>query len=99
MNIELEIVSPNEIVAKESGVTEVIIPALWGQMDVLPQYTEYMTTLRQGELTYKKGGEKRSFNITGGLFTISKDKATVLVDGLMATVTSLNEARNKKKTE
>jgi F-type H+-transporting ATPase subunit epsilon len=97
MNIELEIVSPNEIVAKESGVTEVIIPALWGQMDVLPQYTEYMTTLRQGELTYKRGSEKKSFNITGGLFTISKDKATVLIDGLMATVTSLNEARNKKK--
>lgn len=97
MNIDLEIVSPNETLAKESGVTEVVIPANWGQMDVMPQYADFVTTLTQGELSYKKGGEKRSYNITGGLFTISKDKATVLVDGIMATVTSLDEARNKKR--
>lgn len=97
MNIDLEIVSPNEVLAKETGVTEIVIPANWGQMDVMPQYADFVTTLSPGELTYKKGGEKRSYNITGGLFTISKDKATVLVDGVMATVTSLEEARSKKK--
>lgn len=94
--IELEIVSPTEILAKESGVTEVIIPALWGQMDVLPQYADFVTTLSSGEITFKKDGEKKSYNITGGLFTIAKDKATALVDGTLATVTSLDEARKKK---
>ena len=95
--IELEVVTPNETVAKETGVTEVIIPAEWGQMDVLPQHTEYMTTLRQGELSYKIAGEKKTLNITGGLFTIAHNKATVLADGLFATVTSLEEARNHRR--
>lgn len=95
--IELEIVSPSETVAKESNVSEIIIPAEWGQVDILPQHTEYMTTLRQGELSYKISGEKKTLNITGGLFMISHNKATVLADGLFATVTSLDEVRQKKK--
>lgn len=96
MNIDIEIVSPSETVAKDTNVTEIIIPAHWGQMDVLPRHADFMTTLRQGELIYKKGAEKHSFNITGGLFTITKDKAVVLVDGLLATVTPIDEARRKK---
>lgn len=94
--IELEIVSPEKLVAKEEGVLEIILPAFWGQMDVLPGYADFMTTLRQGEIVFRKGAQSQTINITGGLFTISNNKATILVDGLMATVTSIDDARQKK---
>jgi F-type H+-transporting ATPase subunit epsilon len=81
MKIDLEIVAPNALLASEQ-VDEIVIPAAWGQMDILPQYADFVTTLTAGELIYRKGTERKAYQITGGLLTIAKDKATILVDGL-----------------
>ena len=96
MALELEILTPKEVLAKESSVDEVVIPAHWGQMDVLPGHTDFVTTLTKGEITYRVGANKKSHNISGGLITIKGDKATVLVDSLIATVTNIDEAREQK---
>lgn len=99
MAIELEIVAPNKIVARESGVSEISLPGAVGQLGILPDHTEFMTSLGTGVLTYKKGGVVQSFNISGGLFTIINNKAVVLVDSLLATVTSIEDARRREKSE
>lgn len=88
MSFELEIVTPKEILAKATA-DEIVIPAAWGQMDILPQHTDYITTLTAGELTYCKGAEKKTHRITGGLITIHGNHATVLVDGLLAEVVDI----------
>lgn len=89
-SLEIEVISPNETLAEVSGVSELIIPATWGQMDILPEHADYMTTLAQGELKYvTEGGKANTLNITGGLLTVSNNKATILVDGTIATVTSI----------
>ncbi len=96
MNLELEILTPKEVLAKENKVDEIVIPAAWGQMGVLPMYTDFVTALTPGELTYRVGTNKKSHNITGGLFVVKNGVATILVDGLMATVTQIDDARKKK---
>lgn len=93
MNLELEILAPDTVLAKEVSVDEILIPAHWGQMGILPQHADYMTTLNRGEITYRVGSKEISHNITGGLMVVKQGKATVLVDGLMATVTPLEQAR------
>ena len=93
MNLELEILTPKEILAKEASVTEITIPASWGQMEILPQHTDYMTTLTQGELSYTAGSHHRTHNITGVLIVVKNGKATVLVDNVYATVTPIDAAR------
>lgn len=97
MNLELEILTPKEILAREGKIDEVVIPAQWGQMDILPQHTDFITSLTSGELTYRVGTNKKSHNITGGLFVVKDGKVTILVDGLMATVTQLDPEKRKKK--
>jgi len=94
MALELEILTPNEVLAKETSVDEVVIPAEWGQMDIFPEHTDFITTLTGGELLYRAGGNEKKHNITGGLIAIKDNKATVLVDGLLATVTNIDDARS-----
>lgn len=94
MNLELEILTPKEVLAKESSVTEVTIPASWGQMEILPLHTDYMTSLVQGELSYTAGSNRRTHNITGGLIVVKDGKATILVDNVYATVTPIGQARS-----
>lgn len=93
MSFELEIVTPKEVLARVSA-DEIIIPAAWGQMDILPQHTEYVTTLVEGELTYRLGGDKRTHRITGGLITVSGSKVKVLADGILADVVDIGQARS-----
>lgn len=95
--MEIEIISPKELIARETQISRVVIPASWGQMEILPGYADYMTTLDHGTLTYVKNGESISRNISGGILTVSKEKVTILVDDVLATVTSLDEARQKKQ--
>lgn len=97
MSIELEIVSPNKVIAKETGVTEILLPGSLGRLGVLPDHTELMTSLGTGPLSYKKGGSEQTFNISGGLFSIQNNKATILVETLLATVTDIDDARRREK--
>ena len=89
MKIAFEIVTPSQSLATGQA-DEIVIPAAWGQMDILPQYADFVTTMLAGELIYRVGNERKSFAITGGLFTIAKDKATILVDGLLADKNALH---------
>ena len=95
--IELEIVSPKEVLAKETHVTEIVLPGTKGQLDVLPGHTELISTLKQGEVRYKTTSSSKSYNITGGLFAINNNKASILIDSLIATVTNLDDVRRGKE--
>lgn len=92
MPFDLEIVTPREILA-HTQADEVIIPAQWGQMDLLPQHTDYVTTLVEGQLTYRSGTDRKSHRITGGLITVLGNKVKVLADGVLAEVVDINSAR------
>ena len=95
-SMKLEIVAPDEVIAQEDGVQEIVLPGTLGELDVLPQHTEFMTTLTEGTVRFKRQGTEKTYNITGGFFSIKNNEATMLVDGLLATVTNIDEARRQR---
>jgi len=56
--LKLEIVTP-EKVAYSDDVDSVVLPAVEGEMGVLPMHIPLMTMIKPGELVVKKGSELR----------------------------------------
>ncbi len=92
----LNIYSPRETLAKVSHAVSVSLPARWGRMEILPQHADFVTTLTQGAVSYKTNqGETQSHTISGGLVTVKGAVVTILAEGTLASVTSLDEVRKK----
>ena len=54
--LKLEMVTPYKRVLSEE-VDEITAPGFVGELGLLPGHTPLLTTLKVGELTYKKGSE------------------------------------------
>ena len=75
----LEIVTPSrKLLSKE--VDEVVAPGFNGEFGVLPGHTQFLTVLKPGEITFKKGPETESYAVGRGYAEVLPDKTTVLVD-------------------
>ncbi len=75
----LEIVTPyRKLLSKE--VEEVTAPGELGEFGVLSGHTQFLTVLKAGEVTYKKGGETGAFAVGRGYAEVLPDKTTILVD-------------------
>ena len=73
----LEIVTPDRALLSEE-VDEVVVPGAEGELGVLPGHTPLLSTLRVGELWYRKGPEKHYLLVAFGFVEILPDKVTVL---------------------
>ncbi len=80
MPIHVEIVTQERKVFDEPAADMVIIPALEGEMGVLPRHAPVLTTLGFGELVVRKGNREERFAIYGGVVDVRPDKVTVLAD-------------------
>jgi F-type H+-transporting ATPase subunit epsilon len=81
--ILLEIVTPDRLVLSEE-VDEVAAPGSEGEFGVLPGHTPFLTTLKVGELTYRKGKEVHHMAISWGYAEVSPKKVTVLAETVEA---------------
>jgi len=77
--LTLDIVTPYGHVFTDE-VDEVIAAGSEGEFGVLPNHISYLTTLRIGMLTYKKGSESGNFFVNWGYAEIGPDKVTILAD-------------------
>jgi len=77
--IKLEMVTPYRKVLSEE-VDELTAPGLIGELGILPGHTPLLTTLKVGELSYKKGHEQFHVAVNWGYLEIEEDTVTVLVD-------------------
>jgi F-type H+-transporting ATPase subunit epsilon len=75
----LDIVTPYGHVFTEE-VDEVIASGSEGEFGVLPNHISFLTTLRVGMLTYKKGTETGHFFVSWGYAEVGPDKVTILAD-------------------
>lgn len=80
MTLSLEILSPTKVLVREMVVDEVVCPAQWGQIDVLPGHADYVTTLVAGEIIYRIGSTKKSTTISGGILCVEAQKITATVE-------------------
>ena len=77
--LKLELVTPYKRVLSET-VDEVTAPGAIGEFGVLPDHTSLLTTLKVGELTYKKEGQTFHVAVNWGYVEVEDNVMTVLVE-------------------
>ncbi len=77
--LTLDIVTPYGHVFTDE-VDEIIGSGSEGEFGVLPDHVPFLTTLKVGILTYKKGSETGHFFVNWGYAEVGPDKVTILAD-------------------
>jgi F-type H+-transporting ATPase subunit epsilon len=77
--LELEVVTPDRLVAKET-VDIVMAIGFLGEFGILPNHVPFLTTLQPGELRYRKDNKLEYLSVTGGFAEVSNNKVTVLAE-------------------
>jgi F-type H+-transporting ATPase subunit epsilon len=75
----LEIVTPQGLVFSEE-VDEVTATGSEGEFGVLPGHVPFVTTLKIGMLTCKKGSESKFFFVNWGYAEVGPEKVMILAD-------------------
>ncbi|MFH2012190.1 MAG: F0F1 ATP synthase subunit epsilon [Pseudomonadota bacterium] len=77
--ILLDIVTPERSVIKEE-VLEVTAPGEEGEFGVLPGHTPFITTLKAGEVKYRKNGTPGYLAVNRGFAEVTANKVYLLVE-------------------
>jgi len=80
MPIHVELVSQERRVFEEPEADIVVLPAIEGEMGVLPNHAPVLTPLGFGEMVVRKGNAEERFAIYGGVVDVRPDKVVVLAD-------------------
>ncbi|HEY5893558.1 MAG TPA: ATP synthase F1 subunit epsilon [Chthoniobacterales bacterium] len=81
--LQLEIVTPDHR-AYSDAVDMVVIPAVEGEMGILPLHIPLMTTINPGELAVVKGGKTDYMAVGGGFVEVTASSVTVVTDMAVA---------------
>lgn len=76
---QLEVVTPQRLIVSEE-VEELVAPGREGYFGVWPGHTPFMTTLKIGELSYKRGRAERFLAVSWGYAEVRPEKVIVLVE-------------------
>jgi F-type H+-transporting ATPase subunit epsilon len=88
--LQLEIVTPEATVYSEA-VEMVTLPAVEGQMGVLPQHVRLMTQLIPGELIVRKDGHDDYLAVGEGLVEVTNDHVSI-VTNMAVPIENIDEA-------
>ncbi len=77
--LTLELVTPYKRVLSEE-VDEIQAPGTIGELGILPGHTPLLTTLKIGELCYRKGGETFHVAVNWGYMEVGEESVSVLVE-------------------
>lgn len=77
--IKLEVVTPDRMVLSEN-VDIVVATGSEGEFGVLHQHIPFLTTLQEGELRYREGGNLHYMAVNGGFAEVTPEKVTVLAE-------------------
>lgn len=78
--LTLTVVTPEASVVDHAECQEVTLPALGGQIGILPGHTPLVTLLGVGAVEYRKGPDRRSVAVRDGFAEIANDVVRVLAD-------------------
>ena len=104
--LTLTLVTPEHAVLESVSCQEVALPALDGQIGILPGHTPLITLLGIGTVTYRDGNRKTSVAVRDGFAEIVSDVVRVLADRAAtretidaAAVTREKDAAEKRRLE
>jgi len=75
----LEVVTPEGLLLREE-VDDVVAPGADGYFGVLPGHTPFLSTLGLGEISYRKGMERRRLTCFWGFCEVLPDRVNVLAE-------------------
>ena len=80
MPLTLEIITGERRLLRQEDVDEVIAPGSMGELGILPNHAQLITSLQPGDLRVKSGGGEEDFFVSGGFLEVHSDQVTVLAD-------------------
>ena len=89
--LKLEIVTAEGPIFSED-VEMVTLPAVDGQIGILPEHVPLMTRMVPGEIIVRKGNQERFLAAGGGLIEVTADHVSILTDMAIA-VDKIDEAK------
>jgi F-type H+-transporting ATPase subunit epsilon len=95
--LHLEIVTPEATVYSEA-VEMVTLPAVEGQMSVLPLHVRLVTQLVPGELIVRKGGHEDFLAVGEGLVEVTNDRVSIVTNMAVA-IENIDEAAAEEARE
>ena len=95
--LQLEIVTP-EATAYSQAVEMVTLPAVEGQMGVLPLHVRLVTQLVPGELIVRKGGHEDFLAVGEGLVEVTNDRVSIVTNMAVA-IENIDEAAAEEARE
>lgn len=75
---KLNLNTPKGVVVRDLECSEITIPTVRGEINILPEHTHILTELSTGILTAKTPMGNRHFSVTAGLCRVLKDTVTIL---------------------
>ena len=95
--LQLEIVTPEATVYSEA-VEMVTLPAVEGQISVLPLHVRLVTQLVPGELIVRKDGEDDFLAVGEGLVEVTNDRVSIVTNMAVA-IDNIDEAAAEEARE
>ena len=95
--LQLEIVTPEATVYSEA-VEMVTLPAVEGQMGVLPLHVRLVTQLVPGELIVRKDGEDDFLAVGEGLVEVTNNRVSIVTNMAVA-IDNIDEAAAEEARE
>ena len=79
--LTLNLITPEKQVLADLPVDMVILPALLGEMGVLPGHIKTIVQLGLGSLRYKQDGKEEEFAVMGGFAEVLNNVVNVFAEG------------------
>ena len=99
--IEVDIVSPSKRLVEGIKVNSLRLPAIKGEIEVLPGHAEFLTILSTGVLSLILDGGTRQFAVSCGFAEIRNDKVIVLAETIeeQSEIDKTRAAQAQKRAE
>ena len=78
--LTLNLITPERQLIKDKPVDMVILPALLGEMGILPGHIKTVVQLGMGSLRYKEGDKEEEFAALGGFVEVLDDVVNVFAE-------------------
>jgi len=91
ITLKLEIITPESKVYSED-VDMVTLPAIEGEMGILPNHVRLMTQMVPGEMIVRKDGQDRFMAVGDGIIEVTADQVSIVTNMAIA-VENIDEAK------
>ena len=93
MSIAVEIITPERLV-KQVQADSVVVPAIDGELGILPHHTPLVAQMKSGEIRLRSGDALELFAVSGGFIEVQNNTVRVFAETAeMAEEINLERAR------